>query len=241
LKVDKDILELFSKFSCNWEDVVREYLKSLFDRHQTLDRQRRGSSLSRDDRVRFQYSPVRLAEVLVLNAIASTRGDNAVPNQKTGPNDKNAGEDCAESGTTAVLQEETFDEELSCEEFSAQKGEDANALAGVCFLDEKEEDNHTRATSAESLSDHSTCTSTHKCTDSFSIRINGTLFTGVKSSTDSSYPSGLDSGNENRTDAEETLKERNRRLLYEERQSLSQTKVRSSKQRGKHLRHRKEP
>ena len=132
---------------------MREYLKSLFDRHQTLDRQRRGSALSRDDRVRLQYSPVRLAEVLVLNAIASTRGDNAAPNQKTGPNDKNAGEDCDESGTTAVLQEETFDEELSCEEFSAQKGEDANALAGVCFLDEKEEDNHTRATSAESLSD----------------------------------------------------------------------------------------
>ena len=79
--IDKDILELSSKFPCNREDVVREYLKSLFDRHQTLDRQRRGSALSRDDRVRLQYSPVRLAEVLVLNAIASTRGDNAVPNQ----------------------------------------------------------------------------------------------------------------------------------------------------------------
>lgn len=72
--------------------MLREYLKSLFDRHQTLDRQRRGVTLSRDDQIRLQYSPVRLEEVLVLNAAVSIRDANAVSNLATGPNEENADE-----------------------------------------------------------------------------------------------------------------------------------------------------
>ena len=90
-----------------------------------------------------------------MNAAASTQPDNAVPNLKAAQNDENAEEDCDESETTAVLQEETFDEEVSREEFSAQKGEDDNSLKAVCFLDEKDEECHTHATAAESLSNHS--------------------------------------------------------------------------------------
>ena len=120
---------------------MREYLKSLFDRHQTLDCQRRGNTLLGVDLVRLQYSPVRLAEVLVMNAIASTQGDSAVSNQKAGPNDKNAKEDCDASEATMVPHEENSDQEVACKEISARKEEDVNAsLSTHLFHDKKEDD-----------------------------------------------------------------------------------------------------
>ena len=39
--IDNDVLELCSKFSYKREEIVREYLKSLFYLHQAQDRQRK--------------------------------------------------------------------------------------------------------------------------------------------------------------------------------------------------------
>ena len=65
LHIDKDVLELCSKFSYKREEIVRVYLKSLFCLHHAQDRQRKGSTLSREDRVRLQYSPVRVVEEMI--------------------------------------------------------------------------------------------------------------------------------------------------------------------------------
>ena len=63
--VDKEILELCTKFSYKREAIVWEHLKSCFYLHQAQDRQRKGSALSREDRVRLQYSPVRIVKELI--------------------------------------------------------------------------------------------------------------------------------------------------------------------------------
>ena len=124
---------------------------------------------------------------------------------------------------------------MACEEILAQKEEDVIASSSACFFHDKKEDDCTCTTQAESLGDQSVCTSTQECKDQFSIRIEGTLFVGIKSSAINSHPCGLDSGNESSTGAEETLKERNKRLLCKERESLRQRKVRTSKRRGEYL------
>ena len=64
-KIDNDVLELCSKFSYKREEIVQEYLKSLFYLHQAQDRERKGSTLSREDRVRLQYGPVRIVEEMI--------------------------------------------------------------------------------------------------------------------------------------------------------------------------------
>ena len=172
-RIDKDILELCSKFSCTREDIVREYLKSLFDRHQALDRQRKGKPLSRDDRVRLHYSPVKTAEVLTSNFTARTQNAKTVPNLTVVANDekkdvvvelKKVGDD---SEAMADPKEENSFEKLECEEVLAQEEEDATANVSPQFLDEKKEDDATQTTAAETAHDQSVCMSVSKCKDIF--------------------------------------------------------------------------
>ena len=68
----------------------------------------------------------------------------------------------------------------------------------------------------------------------FLVMVNGTMFTGIKSSTVSSHHNDMVSGHENDIGTEETLKERNRRLVDKEREFLRQRKVKTSEQRGKY-------
>ena len=88
-----------------------------------------------------------------------------------------------DSEAMAVPKEENCFEKLECEEVSAQEEEDATANVSPQFLDEKKEDDATQTTAAETTSDQSICMSASKCKDVLSVRINGTLFTGIKSST----------------------------------------------------------
>ena len=101
---------------------------------------------------------------------------------------------------------------------------------------EKRKDDDTLTTTAESIDDQSTCRPVvHESNNILTIRINGATFTGIKSAADSLQFCEMDSGNEIDTGAEETLKERNRRLLRNERESMSQRKVRTKKRRGKYV------
>ena len=52
-KIDADIAELSSKFPCKWKELVRVYLKTLFCRNQSQNRQRKGFDLSRDGHIRL--------------------------------------------------------------------------------------------------------------------------------------------------------------------------------------------
>ena len=67
-KIDRDILQLSSKFSYKREDILQVYLKALFDLRQTQNCQRKGVLLSRVDHVRLQYSTVRIAEEIILKS-----------------------------------------------------------------------------------------------------------------------------------------------------------------------------
>ena len=64
--------------------------------------------------------------------------------------------------------------------------------------------------------------------------INGTLFEGFGGSALCVHSCELDGGNEVSSDAEETLKERNRRLLAKERERLNQKKIKTPMQKAKY-------
>ena len=124
------------------------------------------------------------------------------------PTDQNADEelffkeDCDASEAMVEPLEKNSDEEVACEVILARKEEDFTDSSSAQFFDVKKEDDGTCTTQAESLGDQSVCTSTQEYKDHFSIRIKGTLFVGIESSTNSSRPCGLDSGNESSTGAE---------------------------------------
>ena len=97
---------------------------------------------------------------------------------------------------------------------------------------QRKTDNVTVTTAVESLEDQIDYESNCEGKE-LSVRVNGILFRGIKSSTDSSHPCEMDGCNEILIGEEETLKERNRRLLRKERESVRQRKVRTSKRRDK--------
>ena len=66
--------------------------------------------------------------------------------------------------------------------------------------------------------------------------MNGTLYTGIKSSSDDCSCDTSVNANEVSAIEGETLKDRNRRLLIQERESQGRKKIRSSKEPGKHPR-----
>ena len=66
---------------------MRVYLKAHFDLHQTQDCQRKGAELSRLDRVRLQYQPTRIAEVLISNFQNSIQDAKFSSNLKVAPSD----------------------------------------------------------------------------------------------------------------------------------------------------------
>ena len=87
--IDKDVLELCSKFPYKREEIVREYLKSLSYLHQAQDRRRKGDTLLREDRVRLQYSPVRIVKELMSEIENSVRDKKSRSNLTVVPNDGN--------------------------------------------------------------------------------------------------------------------------------------------------------
>ena len=99
----------------------------------------------------------------------------------------------------------------------------------------KKEEEGTVTTFADSL-DETFSLEPSTCRE-FSVVVNGTLYTGAESATNSSF-CGDDSISSEDSDFEgETMKDRNRRLLTQERKSQSLKRVRRSKQSGKHAKH----
>ena len=66
---------------------MRVYLKTIFQLHQTQDRQRKGAELSREDRVRLEYQPARIAEELISNFKNSTQDAKFSSNLMVVPSD----------------------------------------------------------------------------------------------------------------------------------------------------------
>ena len=151
-----------------------------------------------------------------------------VPAVTTVPKPESSGKlNCVSDGTNVSKVEAQEEEEAEHEEIVTQEEDGAHE----CVHDKKEDD-FSVTTAAESLGDLNACESIYEGKD-YSVMINGTLFTGMKSSTVSSHHNDMVSGNENDIGAEETLKERNRRLLCKEREFLRQRKVKTAEKRGK--------
>ena len=135
-----------------------------------------------------------------------------LPSQGSAVPKSNSSEEsnCASDGTD-VLKVETQDEEQVYHEEIITQDEDK---AHEC-MNSRKEDDVTVTTAAESLGDpnpwESSCGGKY-----FSLVINGILFKGIGSSSRFVHSSELDGENEDCFGAEETLKQRNRRLLAEE-------------------------
>ena len=138
-----------------------------------------------------------------------------------------ASSECISDETILPKVETSDNEEVEHKETSMQNEEIANESA-----EDKKVDNITVTTAVESLEDQIDYESNCEGKE-LSVRVNGTLFRGIKSSTDSSHLCEMDGCNKILIGKEETLKERNRRLLRKERESVRQRKVRPSKRRGK--------
>ena len=115
----------------------------------------------------------------------------------------------------------------------AEESVTAEILIGDVDLVKKEED-CTVTTIAESLDEISSCESSTR--KEFSVVVNGTIYTGIKSSSDDSSCDATVNANEVSAIEGETLKDRNRRLLIQERESRGRKKIRSSKESVKHPR-----
>ena len=97
----------------------------------------------------------------------------------------------------------------------------------------KKDDDVTVTTAAKSLGDPNACESV--CEEKyFTAVVNGILFKGSVGPSHSVKSCELDGGNDICFGAEETLKERNKRLLANERERLKQRKVKIPKQKGKY-------
>ena len=97
----------------------------------------------------------------------------------------------------------------------------------------KKEEDRTVTTVAESLDEISSYESSTR--KEFSIVVNGTLYTGIKSASDDSSCDATVNSNEDSEIEGETLKDRNRRLLIQERESRGRKKIRLAKESGKPL------
>ena len=110
--IDNDVLELCSKFPCRRDEIVREYLKSLSYLHRAQDRRRKGDILSREDRVRLQYSPVRIVKELMSEIENSVRDKKSRSNLTVVPNDGSLEVDAS----CSHLSQETEENNTACVE-----------------------------------------------------------------------------------------------------------------------------
>ena len=115
------------------------------------------------------------------------------------------------------------DEELSRDKLGLKEGslhgEDIT-LDTVCNSQSSSSDNESQnaiKSSGGSRENHLDCSLTCN-SNNFSIRVNGTFFTGARSSTENSLCCDLNGDEKVSTNAGETMKERNRRLLSKERE-----------------------
>lgn len=226
-EIDKDILSLSSKFSYNREEIVRVYLRVKFEQHKSQDRRRKGVELSREDRVRLQYSTARIAEEVFSDFEISVRDAKSDSDAMAVSNGENS-----ENRETDEMEEQKIETQG---EGQVEQGEiqmQARGGALECARSKKEDD-CTVTTAAESLGDLNGCGSVceEKCL--FAVT-KGTLFEGIEGPTRRVLSCEFGCGNESCVDAEESLKERNRRLLAKERERLSQRKAKTPKQKSKH-------
>ena len=66
---------------------MREYLKSLSYLHRAQDRRRKGDTLSKEDRLRLQHSPVKIVKELISEIENSVRDKKSRSNLTVVPND----------------------------------------------------------------------------------------------------------------------------------------------------------
>ena len=168
-------------------------------------------------------------DVTVTTAAESLGDPNPGESICGGSEPKSAEDQNCESNGTGVLEVESqHADEVSDEKTRVQETNE------VCErVHAKKEDDFTVTVGTESLGDPDA--SEFDCEEKyFSVVINGTLFKGIGGPTHDVNSCEPDSGNDIGSGAEETLKERNRRLLAKERERLKQRKPKIQKQRGKY-------
>ena len=182
---------------------MRVYLKTIFHRNQTLNRQRKGLALSRDDPVRIQYSAVRITAELISKSETDVQDVKSVTNPTmvtaatAVPKSRSSEElNCTSDGMDFLKVQTQDEEQVDHEEMVTQDEDEGHEC-----VHSKKEDEVTVTTAAESLGDPNPCESI--CGGKYSsFVINGTLFKGIGSSSHGVHVSELDGGNDDCLGAE---------------------------------------